>query len=59
MSNMRKWMAVYADDLFYWLGAALITIGAYSIYPKSAFFVAGIFCLIFSFLIGRGKANNS
>ncbi len=50
-------MKKYLDDLMYWLGAALIIAGAYSIYPKAAFFVAGAFCLHFSYLIGKAKAN--
>jgi len=47
----------YLDDIFYWLGAALITTGAYFLFPVAAFFSAGIFCLIFSFLVGRARAN--
>lgn len=47
----------YLDDIFYWLGALLITIGAYCIYPISAFFVAGIFFMVFGFLIGKARVN--
>jgi len=50
-------MNKYLDDVFYWLGALLITGGAYCIYPVAAFFTAGIFCLHFGFLIGRARAN--
>jgi len=46
------------DDIFFWLGAILITIGAYYIHPAAAFFSAGIFCLTASYLFGRAKANN-
>ena len=49
----------YLDDIFYWLGAVLITTGAYLITPVAALFSAGIFCLLFSFLIGKAKANQS
>jgi len=47
----------YLDDVLYWLGAALIIAGAYSITPRAALFVAGAFCLHFSYLIGKAKAN--
>jgi hypothetical protein len=50
-------MKQYLDDIFYWLGAALITIGAYFLSPVAAFVSAGIFCLIFSYLIGKAQAN--
>jgi len=49
----------YLDDIFYWLGAALITAGAYLITPVAALFSAGIFCLLFSFLIGKARAKVS
>jgi len=49
----------YLDDLMYWLGAALIIAGAYSVTPRAALFVAGAFCLHFSYLAGRAKANKS
>jgi hypothetical protein len=48
----------YLDDIFYWLGAALVSIGAYCIHPVFAFFSAGAFCLLFGFLIGKARANN-
>jgi len=47
----------YLDDVFYWVGAGLITLGAYLLLPAAALFSAGIFCLIFSYLIGKAKAN--
>jgi len=52
-------MRNYLDDIFYWLGAALITTGAYFIFPVAALFSAGIFCLFFGYLIGKAKANQS
>ncbi len=52
-------MRNYLDDIFYWLGALLMTIGAYCIYPIAAFFVAGVFCLLFGFLIGKARSNIS
>ena len=51
-------MKKYLDDIFYWLGALLITLGAYFLFPIAAFFSAGIFCLIFSYLIGKARAND-
>jgi len=52
-----KGLANYLDDIFYWTGAALITTGAYLLFPVAAFFSAGIFCLFFSFLIARARAK--
>ena len=54
---MKDWIRNYLDDIFYWLGAALITLGAYLLFPVAAFFSAGIFCLLFGFLIGKARAN--
>lgn len=45
----------YLDDIFYWLGAALITIGAYLIHPAAACFSGGAFCLLFSYLLGKAR----
>lgn len=53
---MRK-LLLYLDDLLYWLGALLITAGVFFIHPVAALFVAGGFCLHFSYLIGKAKAN--
>jgi len=50
-------MKQYLDDIFFWLGALLITGGAYCIHPAAALFSAGIFCLAFGFLIGKAQAN--
>lgn len=47
----------YLDDIFYWLGAALIIAGAYFLFPIAALFVAGGFCLHFSYLIGKARAK--
>jgi len=52
-------MGKYLDDILYWLGAALITTGAYLLYPVAAYFSAGVFCLFFSYLIGKARVNNS
>ena len=51
-------MNKYLDDIFYWLGALLITGGAFLIHPAAAFISAGVFCLVFSFLAGKASANN-
>ena len=48
----------YLDDLFYWLGAALLIAGAFFLHPVAALFVAGLFCLHFSYLIGKARVNN-
>lgn len=51
-------MNKYMDDIFYGLGALLIIAGAYCVLPVLSFFVAGAFCLHFSWLIGKAKANS-
>lgn len=51
-------MNKYVDDIFYGLGALLIIAGAYCVLPVLSFFVAGGFCLHFSWLIGKAKANS-
>ena len=48
-------MKDYLDDIFYWLGAVLIIVGAALLHPIAGLFAAGSFCLFFSYLIG--KAN--
>ena len=47
----------YLDDIFYWLGAALITAGASFLSLAAALFVAGVFCLHFAYLIGKARAK--
>ena len=47
----------YLDDIFYWLGALLVSAGAYFIYPAFALIVFGFYCSLFSYLIGKAKAN--
>lgn len=47
----------YLDDIFYWLGALMIIFGAYLLHPIAALFVAGGFCLHFSYLIGKAGVN--
>jgi hypothetical protein len=53
----EKKMSKYLDDIFYWLGALLIIVGAALLHPVAGLFSAGIFCLYFSYLIGKAKAN--
>lgn len=52
-----KNLLAYLDDIFYWLGAALVIISAYLVEPKVSVLVAGAFCLHFSYLLGKAKAN--
>lgn len=47
----------YLDDIFYWLGAVLIISGTYFLFPVAALFVAGSFCLHFSYLIGKARSK--
>lgn len=57
--GVLRLMIKYLDDLLFFLGAALITIGAYLVCPVSALFVAGAFCIVAGVLIGvlMGKAK--
>jgi len=50
-------LAAFLDDIFYWLGAGLIIAGAFLLHPIAALFTAGIFCLHFSYLIGKARAK--
>jgi hypothetical protein len=52
-----KTLANYLDDILYWLGAILISLGAYFLFPVSALFVAGGFFLHFSYLVGKARAK--
>ena len=52
-----KTLVNYLDDILYWLGAILIILGAYFLFPVSALFVAGGFFLHFSYLIGKARAK--
>ena len=47
----------YLDDIFYWIGALLIILGAIVLYPVAGLFVAGGFCLHFAYLIGKARAQ--
>jgi hypothetical protein len=54
-----KKLEKYWDDIFYWLGAALISAGAYLLYPIAALFVLGFFCLVFSYIVGNYLARKA
>jgi hypothetical protein len=47
----------YLDDLFYWLGALLISAGAYLANPAYALISGGVFCMLFSILIGKARSK--
>jgi len=53
--RVREKLKQYADDIFYWLGAGLMSAGAYLLSPAAALLVAGAFCLLAAFLIGKGS----
>lgn len=53
---MKKFIANYLDDIFYFAGAGLIVAGAYCLHPVAALFVAGGFCLHFSYLVGKARS---
>lgn len=54
---IKRFFVRFADDLFFWLGALLISTGAYFIFKPAALIIIGVFCLIFSYLIGKARAN--
>jgi hypothetical protein len=51
MKRIRSWFRKYADDLLFIVGFVFILIGSYCLYPVSAWFVAGVECLIYGVLI--------
>lgn len=51
-------MRNYLDDLFYWLGTALICAGAYLVHPALALVLAGLACLVYSYLIGKARSRS-
>lgn len=55
--RVRDFLQAYGDDLLYLIGAGLWSIGAYLIYPAAALFVAGAFCLHFSYLIAKARSK--
>lgn len=52
-----KWLMPYLDDVFYLAGAVLICAGSWFMMPVATWFVAGAFCLHFSYLIGKARAK--
>lgn len=54
---MKAFLQAYADDLLYLAGAGLWSVGAYLLEPVAALFVAGAFCLHFSYLIGKARSK--
>lgn len=55
--NVKAFMQAYVDDLLYLAGAGLWCAGAYLLEPVAALFVAGAFCLHFSYLIGKARSK--
>lgn len=54
---MKAFLQAYVDDLLYLAGAGLWCAGAYLLEPVAALFVAGAFCLHFSYLIGKARSK--
>lgn len=55
--NVLTLLQGYGDDLLYLAGAGLWSAGAYLLEPVAALFVAGAFCLHFSYLIGKARSK--
>lgn len=55
--NVKALFQAYGDDLLYLAGAGLWSTGAYLVEPIAALFVAGAFCLHFSYLIGKARSK--
>jgi hypothetical protein len=49
-------MRAYLDDILFWVGAGLVTLGAWLVYVPAGFVCAGLFCLVFSVLLARSSA---
>jgi uncharacterized membrane protein SirB2 len=52
-------MTKYLDDFLFLLGAALISIGAFVVYPVSTWFVTGFFCLLAGMLVARAQGGKA
>jgi len=55
--KLRMFFRKYDEELFIFFGFALLVIGAYSIHPTAAWFVAGLECLAYAMLLAQGKAK--
>lgn len=53
---IKRFVSQFADDIFFWLGAVLISVGVYFIFKPATLIVFGAFCLVFSYLLGKGES---
>ena len=50
-------MRAYLDDILFWVGAGLVTLGCGLAYVPAGLVAAGLFFLVFSFLLGKAAAQ--
>jgi len=53
--KMRLFLRRYDEELFIFCGFVLLIVGAYTLHPSAAWFVAGTECLVYAVLLSRGK----
>jgi hypothetical protein len=53
--KLRAFLRKYDEEIFIFFGFVLLVIGAYTLHPSAAWFVAGSECLVYSFLLAKGK----
>jgi hypothetical protein len=53
--KIRAFFRKYDEELFVFSGFVLLVIGAYTLHPSAAWFVAGIECLGYAVLLAQGK----
>ena len=53
--KIRAWFRRYDEEIFIFLGFALLVMGAYTLYPSASWFVAGVESLAYAFLLAQGK----
>jgi hypothetical protein len=54
---IKRWYSRFADDLFFWLGALLLSAGAYFVFKPASLIILGVFCLVFSYLLGKARTD--
>lgn len=55
MKRIKKWLALYADDLLFGAGTGCLTGAAWMLSPSAGLGTLGALLLIYAVLISRGR----